>query len=325
MNPRARSNPFFGPFGTLLVSLCWGFGGPASYLVTRSLSASQATFGRCWFAALGLFPFFLIHGRKIVRTVPIRGLALLIASGTLLGIHFYFFVSGVAHASLATAVTLVAVEPALILSVGVLLFKEKLNRLSLAGIGFCIAGILVISVLPHLVAGGDSNESSSRNFGDLAAVLAVLTYAGYYALNRSFKPFEDRLKIHPSPIRSGFAIASILYLFAALTSGLILLLSPETAPAGSPLGSPGSSPDLRLILAVAASGLIPTIGGHTLSQIVSRRAHPIWVSLMSPGETLMSLLIGFLFLGQNLGIHELLGGTLILAGAGCAIAGEKKA
>jgi drug/metabolite transporter (DMT)-like permease len=71
--------------------------------------------------------------------------------------------------------------------------------------------------------------------------------------------------------------------------------------------------------------LIPTIGGHTLSQIVSRRAHPIWVSLMSPGETLMSLLIGFLFLGQNLGIHELLGGTLILAGAGCAIAGEKKA
>jgi drug/metabolite transporter (DMT)-like permease len=177
--------------GVFTVSLAWGFGGPASYYVTRSLTSSQATFGRCGIAFLGLLPFLIAGGRKIIPLLTPRGRLLIVASGLTLGVHFYCFVSGVAYASLATAVMLVAVEPVLILSVGVIAFKEKLTLESIIAIIFCVLGIAVISILPHLT--DLKGASPSRGLGDFAAVAAILTYALYYGLNRSFKKEETTL------------------------------------------------------------------------------------------------------------------------------------
>ena len=309
--------------GVFAVSLAWGFGGPASYYVTRSLTASEATFGRCAIAFLGLLPFLIRHGRKILPSLPERGRLLLVASGITLGVHFYFFVSGVAYASLATAVMLVAVEPVLILAVGVLAFHEKLSRQSLLSMILCLAGICVISVLPHWSELSsdlpDPGAPSTRGLGDLAAVLAIVSYAFYYWLNRSFKRHEEALAaLIPGSLVRGFSLASVIYGFAALSSGILCLALKGHEPA------PGLSPSGSTALGLVALGFIPTIVGHTLSQIVSRRAHPIWVSLMSPGETLMSLLIGFLFLNQNPGATDLAGGALIAMGVGLAIHAESR-
>ena len=270
-----------------------------------------------------MLPFLIRHGRKILPSLPARGKILLATSGLTLGVHFYFFVSGVAYASLATAVMLVAVEPVLILTVGVLAFREKLTPQSLLAMTLCFAGICVISVLPHWSELSSSplnpGASSPRGFGDLAAVLAIISYAFYYWLNRSFKKHEEKLaSLIPGPLVRGFSLASVIYPFAALSSGILSLALKGHEPA------PALAPTLSTALGLIALGFIPTIVGHTLSQIVSRRAHPIWVSLMSPGETLMSLLIGFLFLNQNPASTDLSGGALIALGVGIAIYGESR-
>ncbi len=247
-----------------------------------------------------------------------RGKALIASSGTLLGIHFYFFVSGIAHASLATAVTLVAVEPVLILAVGVLFFKERLTTASKIGVLSCLIGMFLISALPHLIS-HSVETTQDRTFGDACAVLAVLTYALYYGLNRSLKAEEDRLPGAPSPLIRGFGFASVLYLFAAISSGAICYLTQFKMPFSHP--SPGHSVWLALI----ALGFIPTILGHTLNQILSRVANPVWISLMSPGETLISIAIGFVFMNQTLRPFDALGGLFILSGVLITLRGELKA
>ena len=301
--------------GVLTVSLAWGLGGPASFYVTRSLTSSQATFGRCGIAFLGLLPFLLKGGKKLIHHLSPRGRFLILASGITLGVHFYCFVSGVAYASLSTAVMLVAVEPVLILSVGVIAFKEKLTLQSIIAIGLCVVGISIMSILPHLT--DLHGTTPARGLGDFAAVAAILTYALYYGLNRSFKQEETSLStLIPGPLQRGFTLASLIYFFAAVTTGILMLLFSSLEPI------PEHPPSPKTFLGLIALGFIPTILGHTLSQIVSRRAHPIWVSLMSPGETLMSLLIGVLFLNQSLSSFELWGGLLIALGVGIAIYGE---
>jgi drug/metabolite transporter (DMT)-like permease len=311
------NSPFFHFLGVLFVSLCWGMGGPVCFFVTQTLSAAETTFGRCAFAFLGLSPFFFTNGIKGFMALSTRGKALLASSGTLLGIHFYFFVSGIAHASLATAVTLVAVEPVLILAVGVLGFKERLTRSSKIGVFSCLVGMVLISVLPHLIS-HSQEVTHDRTFGDVCAVLAVLTYALYYGLNRSLKPEEDRLPGAPSPLIRGFGFASVLYLFAAISSGSICYLTQFKTPFTHP--APGHSVWLALI----ALGFIPTILGHTLNQILSRVANPVWISLMSPGETLISISIGWILLNQTLRPFDALGGMFILAGVLITLRGELK-
>ncbi len=298
-------------FGVLFVSLCWGLGGPLSFSAVQTLSPAAATFGRCVFAFLGLSPFFILDGPRLFRRLSPRGLMLLTLSGFLLGVHFYFFIAGVAYASLATTVMIVAVEPVLILAIGVLGFKEKLTPHGVLGILFCISGVMIISALPNWLSG-----SSNRGWGDLCAVLAVVTYAIYYAINRGLRSEEARMNLPGGVLRGGFAMASWIYLFASLSSGSLIFITTD--------GQKGlSGPlDAKVWGALIAMGLIPTLLGHSLSQILSRRVHPIWISLMSPGETLMSLLIGWVFLNQSLRPVDQLGGLLIGAGVIIALLGE---
>ena len=75
------------------------------------------------------------------------------------------------------------------------------------------------------------------------------------------------------------------------------------------------TPDARTLASLVGMGVIPTIIGHTLNQVMSRRVSPVWVSLMSPGETLIALLLGFVVLNQPIHSHELFGGLFILLGA----------
>ena len=306
--------------GVLAVSLCWSVGGPLAWFATQTLSPEEATFGRCFFAFLGLSPFLFFDGKKIIKKLNSKGRFLLIASGLTLGLHFFLFVSGVAYASLSTAVTLVAVEPALVLLVGVVGFKERLLLLGGFGILLCIGGIGVISILPHFLtyAAAEAAPAPHRAYGDMCSVFAVVLYGVYYTLNRAFRSYENSLDQEMSVLRRGFGLASIIYVFAALSSGAVLLaLKSETVPFTFLTG--------RTFMALVAMGLIPTVLGHTISQIVSRKAHPIWVSLMSPGETLITLLLGYIFFDQRMGVFEVVGGFFILFGVLMSVYSEAKA
>ena len=77
------------------------------------------------------------------------------------------------------------------------------------------------------------------------------------------------------------------------------------------------------MLAVLALGLVPTLIGHTLVQRVARRAPPVLVALVSPGETVGSLAIGALLMGAPPTVREALGCALVLAGSALAVTGRR--
>lgn len=302
--------------GVLGVSLCWGLGGPLSWLVTQSIPPAEAAWARCVFAFLGLLPFFVLDGRRIVGMLPWKARALIACSGILLGLHFFFFVSGIVYASLSTTVMLVAADPILILLVGILGFKEKVEAKSFFGIASCILGIGIISILPYLLNDRSVEFAPRRLYGDLCAILAVFTYGLYYASNRAFRAYEPFLSATFSTLRRSFSLASLIYFFGFISSGIFMVVFHLNGSQSFVV------PTGKVVLALIASGLIPTLIGHTLNQIVSRKAHPIWVSLMSPGETLIALLIGYLFLEQSIRTVDVIGGVFILFGVVLAIWGE---
>lgn len=311
-----KSQPLLHLLGVMAVSLCWGIGAPLTYVILQVLPPAETAFGRCFFAFLGLVPFFLVDAKSIMIQLSNRGRVLLFASGVTLGVHFFLFISGIAYASLSTAVTLVAVEPVLVLLVGVLGFREHVRVQSFFGILLSMVGIVVISVLPHLVS-GKLTYSSSRLYGDICAVVAVATYGAYYAFNRAFRPYERTLHLMSS-LRRSFSLASIIYFFATLSSALLVLGSHKSGVSAI------AFPQFRTFVVLVAVGIIPTTLGHTINQIVSRVAHPVWVSLMSPGETLVALLLGYVFLGQTLRSFDVAGGLFILCGVLLVVWGEAK-
>lgn len=297
--------------GVVAVSLSWGLGAPFAWLASQSLSPGEITWARCGLACLTLSPFLFLDGQTIMRALSLRGRALLFSSGIVLGIHFYLFISGLVYASLATVVTLVAVEPAIIFLVGVLGFKEKVRPTSILGLLLCLIGIFIISTLPHLLAKKLGIETRSI-YGDICAVFAVLTYGLYYALNRAFPltKLTHKLSVSAHPLRLGFSLGAVIYFFATISSGTIALVASWKGSEKLIL------PSVHIFFTLVGIAVIPTVLGHTLNQIISRRAHPIWISLMSPGETLFALFFGFVFLNQTISSFELIGGFFILVGAG---------
>ena len=88
------------------------------------------------------------------------------------------------------------------------------------------------------------------------------------------------------------------------------------------LGLHAGMPRPQSSLAILGLALIPTLIGHTLVQRVARRAPPVLVALVSPGETVGSLAIGALLLHTAPTPREGIGCALVLAGATLAVTGR---
>lgn len=65
----------------LLVSLCWGSGGPLVWIASKNLAPYDVTMWRCLVAFLILSPFFLIDGITTFRQLDAKAVPLLAGAG----------------------------------------------------------------------------------------------------------------------------------------------------------------------------------------------------------------------------------------------------
>lgn len=214
-------------------------------------------------------------------------------AGTLLAAHFALFLGGLSATSLAAAVALVSLEPIAVVLAAFFAFGIRPTRRELFGLLFATLGAV-------LVASG-AGTGEHRLAGDLMVLGAVVLYGAYVAAARGLK---DALPALP--------YASAVYGVASL------VLLPFAVVLGMRAGLPAPRP----AAAVLAMALIPTLIGHTLVQRVARRAPPVLVALVSPGETLGSLAIGILLMSSSPTPHEAAGCALILTGSAIAVTGR---
>jgi len=216
-----------------------------------------------------------------------------IVAGVLLAAHFALFMAGLAATSLAAAVALVSLEPLAVVLAAFFAFGLRPTRRELAGLLLATAGAVVV--------GSAAGVGEHRLLGDAFVLLAVVLYGGYVASARGLR---DALP--PLPY------ASAVYGTASLA------LLPASLVLGARAGLPGREP----LLAIVALGLVPTLVGHTVMQRVARRAPPVLVALVSPGETVGSLAIGAALMGAAPTWTEGAGCALILAGVVLAVTGR---
>lgn len=230
------------------------------------------------------------HFREISGATRLR----IFICGALLGAHFALFQAGLDATSIPAAVSLISLEPVGVVFAALLFFREWPSRREQIGVVLATMGAAVIAFA--------AGSGEHKLVGDLLVLGAVALFGFYVAAARAIRNALP-------PQHAG----SIIYAVAAL---VILLVLPWA-------GAFTNVPELprRSFLAIAGIALIPTIIGHTSVQAASRSLPPAIVSLVSPGETLGSLLIAALFLHDIPKPQELVGATLILSGVLVAIFG----
>lgn len=224
-------------------------------------------------------------------------------TGVILAGHFALFLAGLARTSLAAAVALVALEPISVVIWAFVVFGIRPSARELVGLGVATVGALVVA--------SASGSGEHRISGDLLVLGCVVLYGAYVAAARSIR---EAMPVIP---------------FAATVFGVTaIVLLPAAIPLA--LAAPPSPP--RAWIAVLGLAIFPTLIGHTLVQVGARRAPPVVVALVSPGEAVGSILIGTTVAFAGLGdvLHmtaptplEAAGALLILGGATVVVTAKR--
>jgi drug/metabolite transporter (DMT)-like permease len=185
-------------------------------------------------ASLIVGPAAWIHSRAELRHLSRMDLALALLSGVFLALHFAAWIASLDYTTVASSVVLVTANPVFVAVASYLLFSERPTRQTMAGIGVCLAGAVVIGY-------GDWRIDAGPLLGDLLALLGALAAAGYLLIGRRLRRSMGLLT-YSSLV---YATAACLLLLSALASGHSLV------------GYSGATCVMLVLLA-----LVPQLLGH---------------------------------------------------------------
>ncbi|HEX8790506.1 MAG TPA: DMT family transporter, partial [Polyangiaceae bacterium] len=280
----------------LLVALAAAAAATSSPLakVAHGLSFAQIGAGRCAVGAIVLLAMAPRATWRAVAGLDARGRIAVIGGGVLLGLHFALFLGGLLATSLPAAAALVSLEPLAVVLAAWVAFGARPNAREQVGIALATAGAAVVA--------RGAGQGEHTLIGDALVLGAVAVYGVYVAFARWIGS--------AMPTTS---YAACVFAIAACT----LAVAVPFAPGDARIAPSGAS-----WLAVLALGLVPTAVGHTLLQRASRRVPASIVALVSPGETLGSILIGA-SMGALPSTVEWLGALLVVVGASVAVLGAR--
>lgn len=227
------------------------------------------------------------------RRLSRRDAALATAAGTALALHFWAWNASIHLTTIAASVTLVDLQPAVIVGISAAFLHESPSRRQLLGIAIAIAGAIVIA-LPDL-SSGRALLTDRASIGNLLAVSAAVTAAIYYTIGRF--------------LRASYGIWAYVGLaYAACFVALLIF-------AGVSHVSLGLQPP-REIGIFAALALGPMLLGHTGLNWALKYLPAYVVNLTVLGEPIGATLLGAIIPGirQIPTPVTFLGGAIILTG-----------
>jgi drug/metabolite transporter (DMT)-like permease len=272
----------------ILFKLAEGAGAPAIVIAA----------GRLTLGSLILTPIAWARSGAEIRRVSRRDLALTMAAGVLLAVHFASWFASLVYTSVASSTALVATIPIWVAGASLLLFGERLPRQVVLGILIAFAGSVVIGFSDS----GGAATGSNPLLGDALALTGAAAAAGYYLVGRSV---QRRVALLP-------------YIWLCYGTGALVLL-------GWALLSGASFAGYGQVFWLAVLGLAvgPQLLGHTAFNWSLRHLSATFVSVAALGEPIGSTLLAWLILDQTPRWLQLVGGAVLLAGIFVATTGEK--
>ena len=241
---------------------------------------------RLVFASLFLLPYAWATHRDEIRDLSRQELALAVASGVFLGLHFAAWIASLGYTSVASSVVLVSMGP-LFVGLGSWLFLGERPTVRLA------AGILLAAVGSVVISWGDLGQGQDHLLGDLLALVGAVMMAGYLMIGRKVRAR-----------RSLTAYIALVYGVAMLTLLAIALVGRQPMLGFSP-------PAYGWMLAL---GLVSQLVGHSTLNWALQYLSATYVSIITLTEPLGSSILTYIVLDETVSWSTAAGGALILGG-----------
>ena len=227
------------------------------------------------------------------KVLNARDFALAGISGICLALHFWAWNASLHLTTIAASVTLVNMQPAVIVAISAVFLREIATRRQLAGIGIAIVGAFIIA-LPAW-SEPDSSPNSGALLGNLLALSAAVTGAIYYCIGRFLRA---RLGIW-AYVSLAYSACAVTLLAAAFVSHLPLYPQPPR--------------EMGIFIALAIG---PMLLGHTGMNWALKYLPAYVVNLTTLGEPVGATLLGALIPGihQIPSMITLVGGAVALVG-----------
>jgi drug/metabolite transporter (DMT)-like permease len=294
-------------FALLIVALIWG----ATFVMVKNAVATYPVFSflalRFTFAALALLPVFLLrrNGRRsstsrrlVVQPADgIRRIALplhsrqrvdggVLAAPLLMGLALFAGYAlqtfGLRLTTPAKAGFITGLSVVIVPVVSTLLLHQRLSRGVWLGVGLAAAGLALLSLRADL----------SLSAGDLLVLGCAVAFACQILLTGRFAPSWDPL---------------------LLTAGQIVVVAVTAGVAALLLERP-SVPSASVLFAAAFTGILATSLAFGIQTVAQRFTSPTRTALVFATEPVFAALFSFLLIGEVLGLRQIAGCALILAG-----------
>ncbi|MBI9058162.1 MAG: DMT family transporter [Labilibaculum sp.] len=192
-----------GVFYAIITAFLWGFLPIFLKVSLNELDSISIVWFRFTFAFIILFLFFLITDKKQLAIIKRPPLILIIAA-LALGVNYLGFMQGINYTTPSNAQITMQTAPILLALVGVVFFKERLNKKQI--IGFAIAGIgLFLFYRNQLQA--FIQDADAFNTGFMWIELGAVMWVLYAALQKQL------VQKHPAQLLNMilYGIPAILY------------------------------------------------------------------------------------------------------------------
>jgi len=267
--------------------LFWGGSFPATKLVLRSFTPIAYVFLRFTGASI-LFGILMIRKfRRLSLRTHLKLALIALFEPTL---YFLFEGTGMQYTSASSASIIIAAIPGVVGLMAGIFLKEHLNVQQWSGVVLSIVGVT-------LLVGFDDNPlyTGSALLGNSLILLAVFSSAFYMILARHIST----------------QVSVIELTFYQITYGMILLLPVFLIR--------GDRVEWDAVHGISVVALLFLIFGATLIAFLSynwaiSRIHVSRASVFLNGIPLVSVGISALLLGERLGLNQLAGGLIIIAG-----------
>lgn len=223
---------------------------------------------------------------RVLWALPARERGLIVLSGLLLGLHFGLWIPSLYYTSVASSVTLVALQPLFAAIIGHAVLGDPVGRRAYVGIAIAVVGTAVL-------AGGDLRVSGRALIGDALALAGAAAAAAYLVVGRVMRVSLDLVPY----LAAVNAVAGAALLAAAAVAGVRL-----------------TGFDAGVYAAIAANAVVPSLVGHTLLNWSVRRSPAHLVTLAILGEPVGAVLLTWAIVGEQPPAIAALGGAIILAG-----------
>ncbi len=188
--------------------------------------------------------------------------------------------------SVANATLLANLAPVFVTAAGIAFFGHRYGRRFFAGLVVALCGAVVLM-------SSSLQLSRARLAGDALGALTAVFYAGYI--------------LSVARLRATTSTATVMLMSGAVTAVALLLLAVASGERLLPTGSRGW-------FVLVALALVSHVGGQGLIAWALRHASAGFGSVSLLWQPMAAALFAWALLGEPLGLPQLFGGTLVLAG-----------